>query len=393
MSSQQLFALFASMFALGLATSTHCVGMCGPMVVTYAVKGDENGPWHRKIVPNLVYQGAKLLSYVLVGLALGAVGSAFNLNGIRPWAMVVAGGFMIVLGLGMTGRFPWAARLTPRPPKALISALSGLRRKAKSDAEEGASSLATPAAFGLLTGLMPCAPLQGAELAAAATGGMLTGGVAMLAFGLGTFPLLFAFGTASSFIPTDWKRRLNLVLAVVVMLFGLVFLNRAALLTGFPINSTTVKTAVLGSGQATAVSFTTASDGVAEVPLKIVNTQYVPQSVSIPAGRPVRLVIDRQESASCSNRIVIKQLGVDAPLADNAVTKVALPAAAAGAYAMTCGMGMMSGQLVAGGSSPPEGISPIIWLLLTLVAVAAALFLLRKRPESAPTKPVRKRRS
>lgn len=376
-----MLALFASMFALGLATSTHCVGMCGPMVVTYAVKGEEGGPWHRKVVPNLVYQAAKLTSYVLVGMALGALGSAFNLSGIRPWAMAFAGVFMIVLGLGMTGRFPWAARLTPRPPKALINALSGLRRKAKTDADEGASSLATPAAFGLLTGLMPCAPLQGAELAAAATGSVLTGGVAMFAFGLGTMPLLFAFGTASSFIPKDWKHRLNLVLAVVVMLFGLVFLNRAALLTGFPVNSQTIKTAVVGAGAANAASYTTAPDGVAEVPLKIVNTQYVPQSVSIPSGRPVRLVVDRQEDVACSSRLVIRQLGIDQPLAANGVTKVDVPAAAAGTYAMTCGMGMMSGQIVAGGGS--GGVSPILWLLVAVVAAVGALFLLRKRPQPA----------
>jgi hypothetical protein len=296
----------------------------------------------------------------------------------------------------MTGRFPWAARLTPRPPKVLINALSGLRRRAKSDATQGESSLATPVAFGLLTGLMPCAPLQGAELtaatAAATTGSFLTGGLAMLAFGLGTFPLLFAFGTVSSLIPADWRHRLNLVLAVVVMLFGLVFLNRAALLTGFPLNSTTVQNAVLG-GQTTASEFTTAADGVAEVPLRIVNTQYVPQSVSIPAGRPVRLVVDRQEDVACSNRLVIRQLGVDVPLADNAVTKVDLPASAAGTYAMTCGMGMMSGQIVAVSPGSTGGPSPILWLVVTSAAVVGAVFLLRRRPQSAPKKPAAKRRA
>ena len=239
-------ALFLSMFALGLATSLHCIGMCGPMVVTYAVKGEEDGPWHKKLVPNLAYQGAKITSYVIVGLALGAIGSAFNLNGIRPWIMFAAGAFMIILGLGMTGKVPWAARLTPRPPKFLITALSNLRRKAKSDADQGESTLATPVAFGLLTGLMPCAPLQGAEIAAAATGSALLGGTAMLAFGLGTMPLMLAFGTASSFIPKDWKHRLSIMLAVVVMIFGLVFINRAAMLVGSPVTFNSVKNAVVG---------------------------------------------------------------------------------------------------------------------------------------------------
>ena len=207
--------------------------------------------------------------------------------------MFAAGVFMIILGLGMTGRVPWAARLTPRPPKFLITSLSKLRRKAKADAEEGMSSIATPISFGLLTGLMPCAPLQAAQLTAATAGaalgtgvvyGMLGGGVAMLAFGLGTAPLMLGFGLASSMIPKDWKHRMTVVLAVVVMLFGLVFINRAATLVGSPVTFNTVKTAMVGGGaSASASAYTTAPDGVVEVPLAIQNTQYVPSTINIPA--------------------------------------------------------------------------------------------------------------
>jgi sulfite exporter TauE/SafE len=358
--------------------------------VTYAVKGEEDGPWHKKLVPNLAYQGAKITSYVMVGLALGAIGSAFNLNGIRPWIMFAAGIFMIILGLGMTGKVPWAARLTPRPPKFLITALSNLRRKAKTDADQGESTLATPVAFGLITGLMPCAPLQGAEIAAAATGSALLGGTAMLAFGLGTMPLMLAFGTASSLIPKDWKHRLSIMLAVVVMIFGLVFINRAAMLVGSPVTFNTVKNAVVGGGPSQAApeaAYKTGADGVVEVPFAIVNTRYVPESVSIPADKPVRLLLDRQEDVACSDRLVIKQLGIDVALAPNAVTRIDLPATAAGTYSMTCGMGMMSGQLVVGGTgataSGPTSGSPLLWLLIAVAAGTGAIYLARRKPSEA----------
>jgi sulfite exporter TauE/SafE len=395
-------ALFLSMFALGLATSLHCIGMCGPMVVTYAVKGEEDGPWHKKLVPNLAYQGAKITSYVMVGLVLGAIGSAFNLNGIRPWIMFAAGAFMIILGLGMTGKAPWAARLTPRPPKFLITALSNLRRKAKTDADQGASTMATPVAFGLLTGLMPCAPLQGAEIAAAATGSAVLGATAMLAFGLGTMPLMLAFGTASSLIPRDWKHRLNMVLAIVVMVFGLVFINRAAMLVGSPVTFSSVKSTVMGgpSTAASATAYKTGTDGVVEVPFAIINTRYVPESVSIPADKPVRLLLDRQEDAACSDRLVIKQLGIDVALAPNAVTTIDLPATAAGTYSMTCGMGMMSGQLVVGGAGSSAGGatsgSPLLWLLVAVAAGSGAVYLARRKPEpetNAKTRSTKKSKS
>ena len=86
----------ASMFLLGLGTSLHCVSMCGPLVLTYAVKGEQDGPWYRRLTPNVAYQGAKVVSYMLVGLLLGAVGSFLNLDALRPYVMYAAGVFMIV---------------------------------------------------------------------------------------------------------------------------------------------------------------------------------------------------------------------------------------------------------------------------------------------------------
>jgi sulfite exporter TauE/SafE len=346
------------------------------------VKSEDGDGWQKKVLPNVAYQAAKLTSYVLVGLLLGAIGSAFNLNGIRPWIMAVAGLFMIILGLGMTGKVPWAARLTPRPPRALITALSKLRRKATSDADAGESSIATPIAFGLLTGLMPCAPLQAAELAAASTGTVLYGGLTMLAFGLGTLPLLFAFGMASSLIPVAWKKRMTFVLAFVVMGLGLVFLNRTAMLVGFPVNSNTIKTAVLGGpAVSTATNYKTGADGVVEIPLAITNGQYQPAALSIPADKPVRLVVTRNENTACSSQIVFPQLGITKDLKANGVTTVDLPATKAGSYSMTCGMGMMSGQLISGGgaagSAGGSGPSPAAWLLLTITAAAGALWLAR----------------
>jgi sulfite exporter TauE/SafE len=362
------------------------------MVVTYAVKSEDGDSWQKKVLPNLAYQAAKLTSYVLVGFLLGAIGSAFNLNGIRPWVMAAAGVFMIILGLGMTGKVPWAARLTPRPPRMLITALSRLRRKATSDADAGESTIATPIAFGLLTGLMPCAPLQAAELAAAGSGSPVNGALVMLAFGLGTMPLLFAFGTASSMIPTAWKQRMTFVLAFVVIGLGLVFLNRTAMLVGFPVNSNTIKTAVLGTPAATTTAnYKTGADGVIEVPLSIVNTQYQPSTLSIPADKPVRLVVNRQEDVSCSSQIVFPQLGIKKDLAPNGVTNVDIPATKAGTYTMTCGMGMMSGSLAVGGAAGASGgggLSPMLWLLVTVGAAAGAIYLARgSRPRETAKAP------
>lgn len=387
-------ALFLSMLALGLVTSLHCVSMCGPMVVSYALKGTEDGSLAQRIVPNIAYQLAKIVSYVIVGVALGALGSAFNIDGFRPYVMLIAGAFMIVLGLGMTGRVPWAARLTPRPPRFLMNALVKTRRKASADAERGANSLGTPVTFGLLTGLMPCAPLMGAQLAAAGSGSPLLGGVAMFAFGLGTMPLMLAFGTASGLIPKQWKARMMVALAVVVIVLGGIYVNRGLMRLGSPVTFQTVSSAVLGTPQATAPStdYPVGADGVVEVPLTIENVKFVPANLSIPADKPVRLVVTRNEENACSDQLSIPQLGINAvDLKPFGVTTIDLPASKSGSYTLTCGMGMMAGQLSVGGAAASRasaGAGFNLFALLALVGAAAgALHYARRSRTAAPESP------
>lgn len=370
-------AFLIYMLTLGLGTSLHCVSMCGPLVLTYAVKGTEDGPWYRRLTPNLAYQSAKIVSYLLVGLLLGAVGSLINLDSFRPYIMFAAGAFMIVLGLGMTGRVPWAARLTPRPPRWLMDAITRLRKKSTADAQAGESHLTTAVFFGLMTGLLPCGPLMAAQVSAAASGGALTGAVGMAMFGVGTAPLMIIFGTAGSLIPRVWKERMMSILAIGVMIFGLVFINRGLLLTGAPINSNAIKNAFVASQPVGTAQYATGVDGVIEVPLVIDNVRFQPQTLSFPADRPVRLVVDRREANACSDQLAVPQLGVLVNLTPNGVTTVDLPATASGTYTLTCGMGMMGGQLVVGGGAS-RSVSPLPWLLVAAAAAGAALWLTRR---------------
>lgn len=363
--------IFIPMLVLGLVTSLHCVSMCGPMVITYALKGTEEGSLAEKVVPNLAYQSAKIFSYVLVGLGLGALGVLIDLGALRPYVMVLAGAFMIVLGLGMTGKFPWAARLTPRPPKFLLAAMNRVRVRANAQAAADQRSLSTPVLFGLLTGLMPCAPLIAAQLQAIAAGDALMGALGMMAFGLGTAPLMLGFGVASSLLPAKLKQRAMIVLAVVVLLFGLTYMNRGAMLLGSPVTFQSITQSVLqGPAQGPEGSFTTGPDGVAEVQLTIANVRFDPASVVIPDGQPVRLIVDRQEANACSDQLAIPQMNILVDLEPNATTVVELPAVAAGRYTLTCGMGMMAGSIVAGVPGASSGVSPPLMILFAMAAIA-----------------------
>ena len=224
-----------------------------------------------------------------------------------------------------------------------------------------------------------------AQLNAAASGSALSGALGMFAFGLGTAPLMLGFGTASSLIPKRFKERAMVLLAVVVLVFGVTYLNRGAMLLGSPVTLQSVKSAVLGQGETGGVpdEYVTGADGVVEVPLVIENTRFVPATVNVPADVPVRLVVDRREADACSDQIALPQLGVLEDLAPNGITQVMLPATKAGTYTLTCGMGMMSGQLVvgdAGGSAGgSRGLLAVLGLLAAGLAVAGVV-LVRTAP-------------
>ena len=356
------------MIALGLVTGLHCVAMCGPLVMTYAVRSGDGDSPARRALPHVAYQAARIFSYVLVGLAVGALGSTLDLTGLRGWVMLGAGALMVIIGLGSTGLVPGLRFALFPVPRFLMRALDRVEHRAEEqERERGRVGMATPIVFGLLTGLMPCAALQAAELAAAATGSASAGAVAMLGFGLGTMPLMLGLGTASGYLSARLKRRVFAVAALAIVVLGLVTLDRGAALVGLPVTSQTVLAAARGDASTGSAGFTTARDGVAEVRLAIVNTTYMPSTLSIPPGRPVRLVVDRKEGVSCSNQIVIPQLGVRANLKPNGITVVNLPPAAKGDYGMMCGMGMMSGRIEAG----PLGSGPN-WDLIAALGVALA---------------------
>lgn len=73
---------------------------------------------------------------------------------------------------------------------------------------------------------------------------------------------------------------------------------------------------------------------------------YSPSRVRLRAGRPARLVFDRREDSSCSEELVIPDLGIRQFLPAHQRTGIDLPSPRAGTYEFTCGMGMLRGTLV-----------------------------------------------
>lgn len=79
----------------------------------------------------------------------------------------------------------------------------------------------------------------------------------------------------------------------------------------------------------------------------IVAGGYDPAAIRIAYGRPARLTFDRRETSSCSEELVIPELGIRRFLPAHQRTAIDVPATLArGTHEFTCGMGMLRGKLI-----------------------------------------------
>lgn len=87
---------------------------------------------------------------------------------------------------------------------------------------------------------------------------------------------------------------------------------------------------------------------------------YTPDTILVEAGRPVRLLFYRDETADCSERVVFEAFGVNQELPAFQTTAVQFTPREPGEFPFRCGMNMLKGLLVveAPGARAKTGGSP-----------------------------------
>ncbi len=317
---------YGLIFVIGLLTSLHCVAMCGGIALSQGLTRSEPAPRAvSRLVPNLLYNGGRVVSYTLIGGVVGALGSVLSLSttlkGIMP---IVAGAFMLFLGVRMLGIFPWLSRLRitiPGIPSSRLSAAAARRG---------------PFVVGLLNGLMPCGPLQTMQVYALGTGSFLAGSLSMFLFSLGTVPLLLGLGAISSLLSAKFNRRMIKASGALVLALGLLMFIRG--LNLFGVSLPTLPNQTAGTAVAKVL------DGYQEVRTTVEANAYHPFVVQ--AGIPVRWTISVKAADlnGCNNPVTVPQLGIRKQLVpgDNLIE---FTPDRTGTIVYTCWMGMISSTI------------------------------------------------
>jgi sulfite exporter TauE/SafE len=163
---------------LGLASSLHCAGMCGPIAASLMFGF---GPSRARTLA--AAQAGKIVLYVLAGGIAGALGGGLYAGAHPPaafWAMRAAAALSLGwIGFSLLGLAP------------SLAALDGL---AAPVARAVAAARAPGGAFvsGMIWGFLPCGLVYGALFYAGLSGGAASGAAVMAGFGLGTLPAVTA---------------------------------------------------------------------------------------------------------------------------------------------------------------------------------------------------------
>lgn len=323
---------YGMLFVVGLLTSLHCIAMCGGINLSQCLVPKRDGTATAGWKPSVLYNGGRVISYTIVGGVVGALGSVVSFSGgARGLIAILAGAFMVVMGINMLGLIPALKRFHIQMPSGIRNTLMG------QTGERG------PLVVGLLNGLMPCGPLQAMQLYALGTGSATAGALSMFFFSLGTVPLMFGFGALSTLLSKRFTRNMLRFSAVLVILLGAIMMQRGFSLGGLPVMAFSNTETTAESSQVTG-AVASIENGVQIIKGEVERSAY--PEIVVQKGVPVRfnLHADAKNLNGCNGSIIIPEFDVQKKLeaGDNIIE---FTPEKTGTYGYTCWMGMISSQI------------------------------------------------
>lgn len=301
-------------------------------------------PKRRRALPILLFLGAKLVAYTVLGLFLGWLGSLIQLSPYSRAALQIGIGIFM---LGTAGRLfdlhPVFRYFVIEPPRFLTRFIRRFARNSD-------SAVVTPLFLGALTIFIPCGVTQAMMVLAVGAGNPLAGAAVMFAFILGTMPVFFGLAYLATRLGEALQARFLQFAGAVIVILALVSIEGGLNLMGSPYSFSNIAAAAAGTLYSASASGDTVPaaqpDPDGNVTVRVFNTAYSPHSIQAPAGKILTLHLVTRGTTGCTRSFVIPALGVQRVLPETGTSELAIPArAATGDLRFTCSMGMYSGHI------------------------------------------------
>lgn len=207
--------IIISGFTLGLVSSFHCLGMCGPLALALPVK---HLPATERRFSVGLYHTGRISTYIAIGMVFGFLGRRIYLAGLQQWLSVISG----IIILFFVAQY-FIAR-TPKSP-AFIQAFHNNLNKFMAK-QFKSPSLKSFLLLGMANGLLPCGMVYIAVALALSTNSITHGAVLMSMFGFGTLPALIALSYVGSFVNISIRNKVKRIMPVIMAFIAILLILR-----------------------------------------------------------------------------------------------------------------------------------------------------------------------
>ena len=303
--------------------------------------------------PVAIFLVTKLGSHILLGFALGALGSAITFSAsIRLFFQGFAALFMLASAMNLLEVHPIFRYLAFTPPKFA-------RRLIKNNIST-TDKLFAPGLLGLFTVLIPCGVTQAMEVLAVTSGSAINGALIMGTFVLGTSPMFVLIGIATAKLSEVWKVYFLRSAAILLVGMALYSLNGILQVSDSPYSIQRMGPRLVkllppyeksvdsvGARRGSpADPNVTLVNGVQKVTLHVSNSGYSPKAFKVQKDIPVELTLESTGNVySCATAFTFKAFNITEMLgpSDSKVRK--FTPTKKGIFTFACSMGMYSGTM------------------------------------------------
>lgn len=214
--TQFLFNKFYLGFSIGFLGAFHCVGMCGPLIWSL--------PIHKMSLFNrnlyfATYHIVRILSYVLLGILVGIFQAWLPFQHIFSILSILVG-LVFMLNL-FSVSIPFLGKANQRFSLFIAKKTSYFFSQKK--------TLYSFFMLGFFNGLLPCGLVYTALASTLTQTNWADSAYLMLAFGLATFPVMFAVSIFGNWITDRIRTRYQFLTKIVILIISLLLIYRGVL--------------------------------------------------------------------------------------------------------------------------------------------------------------------
>jgi len=176
-----------------------------------------------------------------------------------------------------------------------------------------------------------------------------------MVFGIGTLPVMLIFGGVANVLSHTATKKILKISAIVVLILGLIMLNRGLALTGTGYDFTSLKSKFTSSSSTNGIVL---ENGYQIIKMDVTAKGWSPNKFVLQKDVPVKWIINGKELTSCNKAIQVPSLNLKFDIKKGEQTIEFTPTKE-GIISWSCWMGMIQGTFIVtkDGTSTPEQLS------------------------------------